>query len=152
MSKVKLDGFKIIGISKRTINGHDTGAIDIPALWQKFMGQKIMEQIPNKVSEEIFAIYTDYEGDFTKPYTFILGCKVSSLDEIPEGMVSLEIALCHYEQITINGDLTQGVMVYQAWEKIWKMDINRSYQSDFEIYGAKTMNPNDAEVDIFVSV
>ena len=51
------------------------------------MSEGIAEKIPNKIDQSILSIYTNYEGDHTQPYDTILGCKVSSLQEIPEGMV-----------------------------------------------------------------
>jgi predicted transcriptional regulator YdeE len=32
------------------------------------------------------------------------------------------------------------------------MDLDRSYTADFEIYGEKAQNPENAEVDIFIAV
>ena len=49
------------------------------------------------------------------------------------------------------GSLNEGV-VYQTWDKIWKSDLNRSYTADFEVYGKKAQNPENAEVEIFVAI
>lgn len=57
--------FHIIGISVRTINENGQSAKDIEALWGKFWGEGISKQIPNKISDDIYAVYTDYETDFT---------------------------------------------------------------------------------------
>ncbi|MFT4644864.1 MAG: putative transcriptional regulator YdeE [Planctomycetota bacterium] len=32
------------------------------------------------------------------------------------------------------------------------MDLDRTYTADFEIYGEKVQNPQDAEVDIMIAV
>ncbi len=151
MKTMTFDPFTIIGISVRTINHEDTAAKDIGELWNRFMTQKIASKIPNKIDESIFSIYTNYEGDFTKPYDTILGCKVSSLDEIPEGMVGQVFDGGKYTQFVSKGDLNKGI-VYNTWEEIWKTDINRAYTADFEIYGEKSMNPLNAEVDIFIAI
>lgn len=45
----------------------------------------------------------------------------------------------------------QGI-VFEAWLEIWNLDIPRAYTADFEVYGEKTQNPADAEVDIFIAV
>lgn len=42
--------------------------------------------------------------------------------------------------------------VINTWFKIWDTDLNRTYKTDFEVYGEKAQNPNDAEVEIFVGV
>ncbi len=151
MNTQKIEAFFIIGISVRTTNENGQAAKDIPVLWQKFMSESILEQIPNKISTAIYCIYTDYEADHTKPYTTVLGCKVSNLEEIPAGMVSKKIATTDYQKFVAKGNLQEGI-VYNKWLEIWQKDLNRKFTSDFEVYGEKAMNPNDAEVDIFIAV
>ena len=147
----QIEAFKIIGISVRTTNENNQQAKDIPALWKQFMTTGVLAKIPNKVSNEIYSIYTAYESDHTKPYTTILGCKVDSLDEIPDGMIGKEFDKGSYTTFVAKGDLTKGA-VYNAWAKIWNANLDRAYTADFEVYGAKAQNPTDAEVTIFVAV
>ena len=151
MQTVKIEAFKVIGLSVRTTNENMQAAQDIPALWNKFMTEGIAAQIPNKVEESIFCIYTNYEGDHTMPYDTILGCKVNSLDDVPEGMVGQAFESGEHAKFMAKGNLTQGA-VYQKWLEIWGADLDRKYTVDFEVYGEKAMNPTDAEVDIFVAV
>jgi predicted transcriptional regulator YdeE len=151
MKIMTIEPFTIIGISVRTINHEETAAKDIGGLWNKFITEGIASKIPNKIEESIFSIYTNYESDHTKPYDTILGCKVSSLDEIPEGMVGQAFEGGNYTQFIAKGNLTQGV-VYNTWNEIWNQDLNREFTADFEVYGEKAMNPEDAEVDIFVAI
>jgi len=87
MKTGNLGAFNIIGIPVRTSNENGKSAQDIDALWEKFMSENIVGQIPNKISQNVYSVYTDYEGDYTQPYTTLLGCKVTSLEEIPKGMV-----------------------------------------------------------------
>jgi len=143
--------FHIIGIDVRTSNENQKAMQDIPALWQRFMGENLLEKIPNKVSQEIFCIYTEYEGDHNKPYTTLLGCKVSSLENVPEDLRGMTFNIKNQKQFTAKGNLQQGA-VAQAWYKIWESDLQRTYTFDYEVYGEKAQNPEDAEVDIFISV
>jgi predicted transcriptional regulator YdeE len=76
----------VIGIEVRTTNENEQAAKDIPVLWEKFMKENVLNNIPNKIDNTIYSIYTEYEKDHTKPYTTLLGCKVESLENIPEGM------------------------------------------------------------------
>lgn len=147
----KLNQFSIIGIAVRTTNENAQAAIDIPQLWAKFLSEETMTKIPNPIDDAVYSIYTDYELDYTKPYTTILGCKVSNLKNIPEGMVGKVIEASEYEVYTAKGNLAKGV-VYSEWERIWKSNIKRKYTADFEIYGPKSLNPQDAEVPIFIAV
>jgi len=151
MQKVKIEPFKVIGISIRTSNESAQSANDIGKLWEKFMAEGIAGKIPNKVSEEVFSIYTNYEGDHTMPYDTILCCKVSSLEDIPEGMVGQSFDGGSYLKFNTMGDLTKGV-IYNAWTEIWQKDLDRKFTADFEVYGEKAQNPSDAEVDILVAV
>jgi len=150
MKKVTIAPFQIIGIKVRTTNENGQAAQDIGQLWGKFMSEGIAAQIPNKISEDVFSLYTNYESDHTKPYDAILGCKVSSIKDVPEGMISQSFEGGTFQQYVSKGDLTQGV--YGTWLEIWGQPLDRNYTVDFEIYGAKAQNPNDAEVDIFVGL
>ncbi|MBS7232916.1 effector binding domain-containing protein [Flavobacterium psychroterrae] len=146
-----IEKFSVIGISVRTTNENGKSGEDIPALWNKFMMEEIQNKIPNKVSSDLFCIYTDYEKDHTQPYTTILGCKVKSLDVIPENMTGKTIETANYELLIAKGNLNEGI-VYNKWLEIWNSDLDRSFTADFEVYGETTQNPNDAEVDIFIAV
>lgn len=151
MNKVTVKAFKVIGISVRTTNQNEQAAQDIGALWHKFMSEKILDKIPNKIDTTVYSIYTDYESDYTQPYTTILGCKVEHLNKIPNGMVGKSIKGGPYETFTTKGDLTKGLIINQ-WKAIWTMDLDREYSADFEVFGEKAQNPQDAEIDILIAV
>lgn len=148
---MSIQQFNVIGISVRTTNENGQSAQDIPALWNKFMTEGIQQKIPGKISEEIICIYTDYEKDHTQPYTTILGCKVESLDFVPENMVGKTIESADYEKIIAKGNLTEGI-VYNKWLEIWNSDLDRIFTADFEVYGEKVQNPKNAEVDIYIAI
>jgi len=143
--------FNVIGISVRTTNENGQSGKDIPALWSQFMTEEIQSKIPNKVSEDLFCIYTDYEKDHTKPYTTILGCKVENLDVVPENMIGKTIESANYEELIAKGNLSEGI-VFNKWLEIWNSDLDRSFTADFEVYGEKTQNPEKAEVAIYIAL
>lgn len=151
MNNQTIQKFNVIGISVRTTNEGGQASQDIPALWNKFMTEGIAEQIPNKVDNSIYCIYTEYQKDHTKPYTTILGCKVENLDTIPNGMVGKAFDEGTYTKHIAKGNILQG-MVFGEWTKIWNSDLDRTFTADFEVYGEKAQNPENAEVDIFVAV
>lgn len=151
MSNQIIQKFSVIGISVRTTNENGQASQDIPALWNKFMSEGIVEQIPNKTDNSIYCIYTEYEKDHTKPYTTILGCKVLTLDNIPIGMIGKTFEEATYTKHIAKGNIMQG-MVFGEWTKIWNSDLDRTFTADFEVYGEKAQNPENAEVDIFVAV
>ncbi|MBS7255271.1 GyrI-like domain-containing protein [Flavobacterium branchiicola] len=143
--------FNVIGISVRTTNENGQSGQDIPVLWNTFITEAIAEKIPNKTSQDIICLYTDYEKDHTKPYTTIIGCAVKSLNDIPEGMTGKVIEQTSYERYIVNGRLSDGI-VFDEWIKIWNSDLKRSFTTDFEVYGEKANNPENAEVDIYIAI
>ncbi|MGE8513433.1 MAG: GyrI-like domain-containing protein [Chryseobacterium culicis] len=151
MNNVKVEPFKVIGISVRTTNENGQAGKDIPVLWEKMISEDILNAIPNKIDHTIYSIYTDYEKDHTRPYTTVLGCKVENLDTIPEGMVGYSSEGGAYVKFTAKGDLSKDLVINE-WLKIWQMDLGRIFTADFEIYGEKAQNPSDAEVDILIAV
>ncbi|MFT5913530.1 MAG: putative transcriptional regulator YdeE [Flammeovirgaceae bacterium] len=151
MEKKKVESFKVIGISVRTTNENNQGATDIGNLWNRFMAENIVSQIPNKLENSVFAIYTNYESDYTKAYDTVLGCKVSSFDTIPDGMIGHIVEGGDFSKFISKGKLFDGI-VHKSWLEIWNTDLDRTYKSDYEVYGEKAQNPDNAEVEIFVGV
>lgn len=151
MKTVHIEPFQMIGIAVRTTNQDGQATREIAELWGKFLSEGILLKIPNKIDDTVYSLYTDYEGDHTQPYTTVLGCKVTSLDTIPEGMVGKSFDGGKYVETSAKGDLTQGLIV-NHWSKIWEMGLDRRYTADFEVFGSKAQNPQDAEVDFLVAV
>lgn len=151
MKQTTIKSFKVIGVSVRTTNENGQSANDIQALWDKFMSEGVANKIPNKIDGEILSIYTNYESDHTKPYDTILGCRVSSLEEIPEGMIGQSFEGGNYGEFISKGDLSQGI-VYTTWTEIWEKDLDREFTADFEVYGEKAQNPIDAQVNIYIAL
>lgn len=140
--------FKIVGISIRTNN--QKASNDLGKLWSKFIGENTTKKIPNKVSDDIYSIYTDYESDHNGDYTNIIGYQVSSLENIAAGLVSKEIPTSEYQKFTAKGKFPNCVQA--TWGEIWNSEIDRRYTADFEVYSGKSLNITNAEVDIFISV
>jgi predicted transcriptional regulator YdeE len=151
MNTKKLHSFYIIGISIKTTNANNQAATDIPGLWQKFMSEKIASTLPNKIDDTVYSVYCRYESDYTAPYTTLLGCKVSSIENIADGFDYIEIANGNYEQFEAKGSLMEGV-VYKTWLDIWNANIKRAYTTDFEVYDEKSADPSNATVDIFIAL
>lgn len=151
MNKVHIEPFYVIGISVRTTNENNQAATDIGNLWGRFMNDNVLEAIPNKIDNTVYSIYTEYEKDHTKPYTTILGCKVENLNAIPDGMVGKSFLGGTYLKLSAKGDLMKGLII-NKWQEIWKMDIDRMFTADFEVFGEKAKNPADAAIDFLIAV
>lgn len=141
---------KIIGKAWKTTNQKGQAARDIPKFWDSFYKENVLLQIPNRIDESVLGVYTDYVGDFTKPYTILIGCPVSSLDDIPEGLEGKNIARTTYAVFEAKGSFPQCLV--DTWNHIWNSGLERAYRSDFEVYGPKFGTPENAHVDVYISI
>lgn len=137
-----------IGLELRTNN--EECSLAMPAHKDKFFKENISSKIPNKINGNILALYTDYEGDYTQPYSWILGCEVSSLDQVPEGLVGKIIPESKYAIFTTQGAFPQGLI--GAWQNIWESNLPRSYTSDFEVYRSDFDPQHNPEVKVYIAI
>ncbi len=151
MKTTNVEQFDIVGIKTRTIND-GSAATDIPALWNRFMSENILENIPNKTNSAIYCLYTGYEGDHTQPYDVILGCKVNEVNEIPEGLTHLQVPASDNAQFLAKGVIEHGQAVVATWMQIWKSDLDRAFSVDYEVYDERSADLQNAEVDIFIAL
>ena len=151
MTNTKKETLTIVGIAIRTSNEPGKGDTDIPQLWGRFRAENILGRIPHKVDNTVYAIYTDYEGDHTQLYTLVIGCNVSSLDNIPEDMTVKIITESNYSQFIAKGDLTKDAVI-NTWMQIWAMDLNRTYATDMEIYDDRATDPTNGVAEILVGI
>jgi len=149
---VELTELRLIGLmlEAKTSNRNGQSASDCGKLWQKFVQGRYAENIPGKVSNDILAVYFNYEGDYTKPFSYFIGCKVTENAVVPNGMYSIIIPGGKYRIIKAKGKLPDCIS--KAWGVIWSVIYARAYKTDFEIYGDNSLNPENAEVEIFLSV
>lgn len=148
----EIQNFKIIGITMETTNENGQASKDLGVLWERFFSENIPDKISNKESEEIYAIYTDYESDFTGKYTAIIGQKVTTLKTIPKGCAGREFREDTYRKFTAKGAMPSAIV--EIWKDIWEKDkvLQRKYTADFEVYGAKSQNGDNSEVEIYIAV
>lgn len=147
-----INGFKLIGISVETTNQDGKAMVDLMQLWQRFQSENLLEVIPNSLSGDIYSVYTDYESDYTGKYTCFLGLAVSSLENIPNGMVGREFNAQTVTTFMAQGELPMAVA--DKWREIWDADkeLNRSYVYDYEVYSDRARNGELSEVDIYIGV
>lgn len=137
-----------IGLALRTNN--EECSLAMPAHKDRFFKDNIPSKIPNKINGDIIALYTDYEGDYTKPYSWILGCEVSNLEQVPAGLVGKVIPESKYAVYTTQGEFPQGLIA--AWQEIWKSNLPRSYTSDFEVYRSDFDPQHNPKVKVYIAI
>lgn len=148
--EVTLESFTIVGISVRTTNQNHQSQRDITKLWEIFFRNNVIEMIPDRVSDDIYCIYTDYESDYTAEYTTVLGCKVSSHLNIPVNLIVKEIPTSKYNKYISEGELPYAIG--RTWAHIWQSDIDRRYAADFDVYGEGAKDPKNAKIMTFLSI
>lgn len=147
-----MNNLKIIGISVEKTNQNGKAIEDLGKLWGRFFSENVIEKIPNKINEEVYAVYTDYENDYRGKYTTIIGMAVSSLDKIPAGLVGRAFEAQNFKKFIAKGEMPNAVG--KTWKEIWDKDaeLNRSYIYDYEVYGSRSQNGANAEVDIYIGI
>ncbi|MBK5722876.1 AraC family transcriptional regulator [Dysgonomonas sp. Marseille-P4677] len=151
--EIILDKFTVVGISVRTTNQNHQSQGDIAKLWETFIRNGYIQQsLPNKISNDIYCIYTDYESDYTGEYTTLIGYKVSTLEGIPS---NLSLAIKEFPQAKYNKYISEGELPYvvgKTWAHIWKSDIDRAYKADFDVYGEDAKDPSNAKIATYLSI
>jgi predicted transcriptional regulator YdeE len=127
IATVEREGFTVAGISCRTSNAapHEIGAH-----WQKFYAGGGAAQIAHRTSDEIYAVYCDYEGDHEKPYTLVIGCEVAPGSAVAPGQVLRAIPKQRYAMFEATGEMPAALIA--AWQRVWQAPIERSFDVDFD--------------------
>lgn len=146
------DEFKLVGLrlKGKTTNQNNQASKDCGNLWQKFETEKIFDLIPDKLSDEIYAVYFDYESNETSPFSYFIGCKAAMDAETPQELSELLIPAQKYIKYTAKGVMTGCIT--ETWKKIWSSDLNREFGFDFEVYDERSQDWSHSEIDIFISV
>lgn len=154
----------VVGISAVTTNAAEMQGGDaarIPALWQRFMTEDVLAQIPNRLNSDgrpdaprMVALYTDLASDEHGEYRIVLGALVKDLSEIPDGMVGRSVPAGVYERFTSERGPIAAVTV-AAWQRVWgnsALKARRKYAGDLELYDERSANPEDAQIDLLIGV
>jgi predicted transcriptional regulator YdeE len=131
--------FTVVGLTVRTTNDKEAnGQGLIPQLWDGVMQGDKLSQVPNRVSDDLVVVYSDYASDSSGEYNYTLGVRVSSADKLPDGFVARKIQAGKYAVIQSEKGPPQEV-IPALWQKINQMTPQqlggqRAYKTDFETY------------------
>ncbi|HJD56214.1 MAG TPA: GyrI-like domain-containing protein [Rickettsia endosymbiont of Pyrocoelia pectoralis] len=160
MNKVttQLLEIKLVGITARTSNSAEFNpdTAKIGATMQKFFGGLQDKILNRKNPGKVFAVYTNYESDANGEYTYFLGEEVNSFYNIDEDFETLTVPRQTYAKFTSNSGQMPSVVI-DMWQKIWSMDTERlggerAYIADFEVYDERSIDPNNAVLDIYIGI
>jgi predicted transcriptional regulator YdeE len=140
------EAISIIGLELCTNN--EEAFQTIPAHWQRFGTEGILETIPNKLSSDVYAIYTHYEHEGvnnTGTYSLVIGAAVSSLEPVASGLTRIQLPASSYQVFPVQQGRPD--LVGQAWQTIWQQDTSgRTFIADGERYRS------DGTIDILLGV
>lgn len=140
---VNLEQKILVGVSAITGNADPKMGEVIGGLWGKLYQGGIGATIKNKVNEYAIGLYSDYSND---QYCITVGNEVLK-SENKELAVKI-IPAGRYAKFSVHGNMVTAVA--DAWGEIWKMDLDRSYQGDFEEY--LNADCENADIDIYISL
>jgi len=151
-SIVTTDEKKIIGVETRTSNAAEANPpmAKIPTLWQQFF--QIAGSIPHRTDSNIvLAAYTNYESDHTGEYSLIVSSEVSSLDDVPKGMVVVRLPAAKYMKFVAEGQMPQELI--KTWRRIWeffstKGTYERAYTTDYERHDMR----HGSQVEVYIAI
>jgi predicted transcriptional regulator YdeE len=151
------EGFTVVGIAVRTSNAEQTTPErPIGKQWERLFREGVLAAIPNRANGNIVAVYTEYASDKDGEYTYLLGARVTKVENVPAGMVAKNVPAGRYAVFTSERGPVQKVVV-EMWRRVWatpksELGGDRTYRADFEVYDQRAQNPADSVVDLYVSV
>ena len=122
----------IIGLCKRTHNSEPDMVGSINKMWQRLFGDDILRGILHRVNDHTIALYDAYESDASGLYDVTIGAEISDVDGQLEELVVKKIPAGKYAKFEVEGPMETAV--YDFWNKLWKMPLERNYKGDFEEY------------------
>lgn len=153
---VSLPAMIVIGSELRTTWMNKECYSAIPEFWQQQLSEGRIEAIANKTYPDvILGLYTNYSSDFSLTsgyYSLIIGCPVTEVNTIPEGMIVKEIPAAQYAVFTAKGPFDQSIG--KTWlEEIWQnKDLNRTFTNDFEWYDLQSTDDENSIVKIYIAI
>jgi len=148
--------FSVIGLAVRTNNKAEaTGQGEIPKLWQRFLQEGTADKIPNRADQNLIVVNTDYESDHTGEYTYLIGSRVTSTDDVPAGLTLKEIPAGSYAVLESEKG-PAPVVLPKIWQQIWAMPAKdlggqRAFQADYEVY-PPGFDPQNVQVTLHIGL
>ncbi len=143
-----IEAFDVVGLS--IITSNENASEDMNALWETFFKESIGQSIDNRVDDVIYTVYSDYEGDHTKPYRFTIGYKVKSEPELSGSLHHVQVKSAPYALMSAAGEQPKALI--ETWTAIWQSDLDRRYETDFEVYGQRFFEEGVHEVLVAIGV
>lgn len=149
---------KIVGLA---VDTSTTKAYhDIPRLVEQFENYKKEKEIPNKKRPwAVAAVSKDFDEE-KKTFSYIIGNVVTSLDEIPQGLISFEIPAIKYAVFPImpKDSSAWGEAIANAKKYAYTVWMQNSIHEqariidDFEYHDERGIRRSNPEADLYVAI
>lgn len=140
---VNLEEKKAVGISAVTNNKSPEMPKIIGGLWDEFY-KKVYGEINDKANNKSIGMYHKYQpnGD----YTVSICAEVNSTNQNYE---VITIPSGKYAKFIVKGNAVTAVQEF--WQKVWNMNLDRSFVCDFEEYQAGD-DMDNMEIHMYISL
>ena len=116
---VQLDGFEVVGIAARTNNAKESGPDGaIPKLWQRVMQEHVARSHSRQDGTEPLRRLHRLRQRCQRRLHAVLGAKVRSGTDAPDGMVGGSVSAGRYAVFTSERGPVAKVVV-ETWMRIW---------------------------------
>ncbi|HBU11319.1 MAG TPA: hypothetical protein DEB31_00850 [Clostridiales bacterium] len=134
---------KVCGVSVKTENAGGKAVRDIEEIWRGFFARNMQEMITGRADDMYIGLYTEYEGDESKPYTYVAGCEASG-----GALVEKTIRAGKYAKYTARS----GEEIGAVWNAVWNAAYRRKFESDFEEYTFDGDPAQPREINIYIGI
>lgn len=145
----KLPAFDVVGISAM-ITDNENASDEINKLWERFFKDSIGQSVDNRVDDVIYAVYSDYEGDHTKPYRLTIGYKIKGEPTLNGSLHHVQVKEADYAMMSAAGEQPKALI--ETWTAVWQSDLDRKFETDFEVYGQRFFEDGVHEVLVAIGV
>jgi predicted transcriptional regulator YdeE len=138
---IDMPAMRVAGLAARVSNAQPELIGDH---WRRFHSDETIAKITGKANPNTFAVYTEYESDYSGEYTLLIGYSIAAGAGVPAGLRVIEIPAQQYAVILASGEQPQAT--WAAWQWVWASALNRLYTADFDEYIA----PGDVRLHVAV--
>jgi predicted transcriptional regulator YdeE len=98
----------------------------------------------------MFAVYSDYESDWTGEYAYLIRSEVTKADTVPAGLAVVRIPAQTYVVFTAAGPMPDAILLVCV--SVWGTKLSRAYTFDFEQYDARFTCPDNKDAEVYIAV
>lgn len=107
------------------------GMAKIAGVWNTFFSAAIQE-IPHRVGETVYGVYTRYENGAAGEYDMLACCEVDGAQGLAQSYECITLPAGRYAKFAFRGDVRRDTGRF--WGIVWNTPLDRKFTCDFEEY------------------